>query len=410
MKAAAGIDQKSGGNRKSGKDRTNTKSRVRRTLLLVVFSAALLAALIFCVRKRLSYSSAPEKSAGRNVTSWITVRTQAAGKQAEDQGARSSGLIQASLSMDEVPESYTYQPRHHGTIEKFWYTTNTYGLYGRKKKEIRKYAEVYLPYGYTSSKKYPIVYLMHGAGGSAERFFGSALNLKELKYVVDNMIELGEIEPMIFVGLTYYPEPGMGREDDWDAEYTKGFGQEFRNDVLPQVESHYSTFADSVDEEGLRASRWQRTFGGFSMGSVTTYYRLCDSLDVVHSFLGMSGSLYWGPDARESGSMADFGAQYIMNAVKSQGYTKDDFFLYSCAGSEDFALDVVNAQVRDEQNHPEFFSFGENGEPANVAFEIGQGEEHHGSHGTTRYLYNALPIFSDIMKGSSENAGAGGTA
>ena len=112
----------------------------------------------------------------------------------------------------------------------------------------------------------------------------------------------------------------------------------------------------------------------------------------------MSGSLYWGPDAQESGTMADFGAQYIMDAVAAQGYTKDDFFLYSCVGSEDFALNVVEAQVRDEKNHPEFFSFGDGGTAANVVFEIGDGEVHHGSHGTTRYLYNALPIFSKLME------------
>ena len=134
------------------------------------------------------------------------------------------------------------------------------------------------------------------------------------------------------------------------------------------------------------------------MGSVTTYYRLCDCLDYFHSFLGMSGSLYWGPDAQESGTMADFGARYIMDAVAAQGYTKDDFFLYSCVGSKDFALGVVEAQVRDEKNHPEFFSFGDGGTAANVVFEIGEGEVHHGSHGTTRYLYNALPIFSKLME------------
>lgn len=371
------------------KARLRSRKHIRCGLLLGLFAVAVLF-LLFLRRKSFLHAQAPKVAAARRIRSSVMVRTQSTQKD--------GGLAEAGLSMDEVPASYTYEPAESGTIEKFWYTTNTYGLYGRAEKEIRKYAEVYLPYGYDPAEKYPIFYLMHGAGGSAERFFGSSLQPKELKYVVDNMIALGEIKPMIFVGLTYYPKQGQKREADWDAEYTKGFVDELRRDVLPQVESHYSTCAETVDEAGLRASRWQRAFGGFSMGSVTTYYRLCDCLDYFHSFLGMSGSLYWGPDAQESGTMADFGAQYIMNAVAAQGYTKDDFFLYSCVGSEDFALDVVEAQVRDEKNHPEFFSFGDDRTAANVVFEIGEGEVHHGSHGTTRYLYNALPIFSKLME------------
>ena len=243
------------------KARLRSRKHIRCGLLLGLFGVAVL--LLFLRRKSFLHAQAPKVAASRSARSSVMVRTQSAQKD--------GGLAEVGLSMDEVPASYTYEPAESGTIEKFWYTTNTYGLYGRAEKEIRKYAEVYLPYGYDPSERYPVFYLMHGAGGSAERFFGSSLQPKELKYVVDNMIALGEIRPMIFVGLTYYPKQGQQREDDWDAEYTKGFVDELRRDVLPQVESHYSTFAETVDEAGLRASRWQRSFGGFSMGSVTTY-------------------------------------------------------------------------------------------------------------------------------------------
>lgn len=390
--------------------------KILSVMQVILFLAAAAFLLLFAACWIRMHLLAPKVSAQRDILQTMQVQ------------AGDGSTADIDLTMDQVPEDYGYEPFHHGKVERFGYTTSTYGLYGREEKQIRKYAEVYLPYGYDKTKKYDIVYLMHGAEGSAERFLGSAFYPLRFRRIVDNLIALGEIRPTIFVGLTYYPKPGMKREKDWDAEYTKEYGKELIHDVLPQVESCYSTYAESADEEGLKRSRWHRTFAGFSMGSVTTYYRLCDSLDYFHNFLAMSGSLYWGPDATEAGSMSDFGAKYIMDAVEKQGYTADDFFFYSCVGSEDFALNVVKAQVEDERKHPEFFRIAEEdgskersseeteaqgAEPSedqaekedsadgedfvNTVFLIGDGEQHHGSHGTDRYLYNALPVLSKLM-------------
>lgn len=365
--------------------RTDRKISVWKRIVRAVFLLALICLLVLAAFKILEFQKTPKVSAGREYLSEIHVRT-------ED-----GTVIPACLSMDQVPSSYRHEPFHHGKLERFEYRTNTYGLYGRQEKEITKTAVVYLPYGYSKEDRYNVVYLMHGAGGSAARFFGWPEAPRTLKYIVDNMINLGEIDPTIFVSLTYYPETGMDHEADWDAEYTKYYGKELIQDVLPQVEGHYSTYADSTDPEDLQASRWHRTFAGFSMGGVTAYYRLCDSLDYFHSFLAMSGSLYWGPDAADSGDDSDFGAQYIMNAVADQGYSQDDFFLLSCVGTDDFALDVVQAQISSEKQYPYYFLFGGDESPANCAFLLGDGESH-SRHATDRYLYNLLPVLSDIME------------
>lgn len=305
--------------------------------------------------------------------------------------------VSADLTMDPVPDSYYKEPAQQGRIEKFYYTTRTYGLYGRKDEKIRKYAQVYLPYGYSSKKSYDIVYLMHGAGGSAQRFFGSSANPRNLKAIVDNMIHLGEIKPMIFVSLTYYPRNGQGRESDWDAEYTKNYYKELQNDVLPQVESHYSTYAKTTDEAGLIASRSHRIFGGYSMGAVTAYYQMAQSMRYFHTYIAMSGSLYWGPDA---GTDEDFGGKYLEDAIKKQGYTADDFFVYAANGSKDFARDIVKLQIDSEKKRPDFFRFDDTdsqSQTVNCAYEVGEGEKHGGPHGSDRYLYNALPVLSKIV-------------
>ena len=368
------------------KDKEGTgKRKGRRVFGALILAAGAAVALFsgFLGKRSSGGSDTPETSPGRTIQSEVQVLL--------EDGTQTA----VGLSMDQVPESYQKKADMRGKLERFSYQTSTYGLYGREEKKITKTAVVYLPHGYSSQNRYNIVYLMHGAGGTVARFFGTPESPRTLKNIVDHMIASEEIEPTIFVSLTYYPEAGMDHEHDWDAEYTKNYEKELIQDVLPQVESHYSTYAKNTDANELKASRWHRAFANFSMGSVTAYYRLCDSLDYFHTFLGMSGSLYWGPDAAEN-STDDFGAAYIMNAVKQQGLTKDDFFFYNCVGTQDFAKEVVQHQISDEKKHPDFFTFGESGEVTNTVYQVGDGEKHD-RHATDRYLYNALPVLSTIM-------------
>lgn len=71
------------------------------------------------------------------------------------------------------------------------------------------------------------------------------------------------------------------------------FHNELVNDLIPAVESKYSTYAGSTDPEGIAASRGHRGFGGFSMGSVNTWHTFEYCLDYFRYFMPMSGSLYF---------------------------------------------------------------------------------------------------------------------
>ncbi len=44
----------------------------------------------------------------------------------------------------------------------------------------------------------------------------------------------------------------MMETDDYDAQILNAFGKELRNDIIPMVESKYSTYAKSITPEGLR--------------------------------------------------------------------------------------------------------------------------------------------------------------
>lgn len=46
---------------------------------------------------------------------------------------------------------------------------------------------------------------------------------------------------------------------------------ELLNDLIPAVESRYSTYAEDTTPVGIAASRDHRGFGGFSMGSVNMW-------------------------------------------------------------------------------------------------------------------------------------------
>ena len=60
---------------------------------------------------------------------------------------------------------------------------------------------------------------------------------------------------------------------------------------MPEIESVYSTYAKSADDEGFAESRDHRAFAGLSRGAVTMYHSaLCQSLDYFSWFGAFSGS------------------------------------------------------------------------------------------------------------------------
>ena len=123
-------------------------------------------------------------------------------------------------------------------------------------------------------KEYNILYLMHGTGDD-EKYW-----LKTNPYnktMLDNMIADGDIEPLIVVTPTFYVEDDCA--DDLD-QLTYSFAKELRNDLMPEIESSYSTYAKSADDKGFSKSRDHRAFAGLSRGAVTMYHSvLCQSLD-----------------------------------------------------------------------------------------------------------------------------------
>ena len=225
----------------------------------------------------------------------------------------------ARHTMWAVPTELDSAPcENAGTLEEIIYETKAYGTDSRT---LNKRALVYLPYGYDESEKYNILYLMHGTGDD-ENYWLSTHETN--KTMLDNMIARGDIEPLIIVTPTFYVEDDL--KDTGLDPLTYSFREELRNDLMPAVESKYSTWAETADAEGFAASRDHRAFAGLSRGAVTTYHSaFCGSLDWFSWF----GTF--------SGSRTD--QAYFQQTIQSEEFRELPIhYLYVSSGVFDFAL------------------------------------------------------------------------
>jgi enterochelin esterase-like enzyme len=90
---------------------------------------------------------------------------------------------------------------------------------------------VYLPPGYSSRRRYPVVYLLHGLPGSpTEYVFGTRLG-----DFADEGIASGRLRPFIAV------MPPAGRSYRYDGEWAGRWERELIDRVVPWVDSNLST-------------------------------------------------------------------------------------------------------------------------------------------------------------------------
>jgi predicted esterase len=136
----------------------------------------------------------------------------------------------------------------HGKMELVEYDSKTIGT--------RRKLAVYLPPGYSTDRKYPVVYLLHGIGGDENEW----PHYVRPDVILDNLLAEGKVVPMIAV----MPN-GRARKDDrakgnlFSAENVAAFANfegDLFKDIIPAIEARYSVQAD----------REHRALAGLSMG------------------------------------------------------------------------------------------------------------------------------------------------
>jgi endo-1,4-beta-xylanase len=297
-------------------------------------------------------------------------------------GAGLVTLTDEQFSVDDIPAEYLEESDRPGRVEKIRYTVAT------EEGNQVKIATVYLPYGYdTSGERYNVLYLLHAASGKPQNYLNpdSATAFRNL---LDHMIADGKLEPLIVVAPTYYPSEGFMQYMPLTLQVAgiDGFPQELVEKVIPAVEQKYRTWADSTDIEAIVASRAHRGIAGFSLGGVATWNVFRQEMRCFRWFLPISEASWADEDGGTSGIWdSDVSAQVLYDAVKEQGYEKDDFRLFVATGTEDEAFEISTNQMISLLEYADLFKPGEN---TSCSMMMG------GTHTITAvytYLYHILP-------------------
>lgn len=186
----------------------------------------------------------------------------------EEAETEESGEEAAGAEIGEhVPPKYTnLRTEDGGTVERISYTAHDYA---GDESEITKEANIYLPADYSEDKKYNVLYLLHGIGGNEDEW-GLNKSTSRVKALMDNLAYYGDIDGFIVVTPNGRASASYSKNSSMiDGFYL--FGKELRNDLIPYIESHYSTYADySEDGYDMSASRAHRAIAGLSMGGMQT--------------------------------------------------------------------------------------------------------------------------------------------
>lgn len=143
-----------------------------------------------------------------------------------------------------------------GTIESVTYYSKVVGA-DRK-------AYVYLPPGYDTSIKYPVLYMIHGIGCDRGQWYSMQLN-----NILSNMICRGEVAPFVAVLPSVIPKNGLAKQT-LGAENIGAFTlfeEEFCQDLEPYILSNFSVSSDRKDTGvcGLSMGGMEALHLGFSL-------------------------------------------------------------------------------------------------------------------------------------------------
>lgn len=290
-----------------------------------------------------------------------------------------SSSSNAQIERWEVPSKYReVRNDEAGEVVLCSYTTKDY--VDKSDKTEEKKVNVYLPYNYDENKQYNILYLIHGTDKQSTNHIETWLYSIGIKNVLDNMIHYGDIEPLIVVAPTFYSY-GLYGDDTMTsvnditptkAKSTENFSYEFRYDLLPMIESKFSTYAASVEEKDLVASRDHRAMAGLSNGCRITYRAGMEmSLDYL-SYFGCFSSSVPSEELLES-----------LHSDKNKNYKIN--YMYNGDGIYDFAYNS-HKKMYDELLKDPLFT-GDNSEYVEIAFG------YHSARSWRVGLYNALQRF-----------------
>jgi enterochelin esterase family protein len=189
-----------------------------------------------------------------------------------------------------IGDLYKVQEVPHGTVSRVWYPSKAAGFSRRM--------TVYTPAGYEDNphKKYPVLYLLHGAGGDEEAWITQG----RTSQILDNLIAQGKAVPMIVVmpngyiaqeaaageNAQGYEVPSFNQPKTMEGSYESAF-----HEIIEYVDGHYRTIAK---KEG-------RAISGLSMGGFHSFYISLNNPDKF-DYIGLFSAAFGTDSERRSGS------------------------------------------------------------------------------------------------------------
>jgi enterochelin esterase family protein len=215
---------------------------------------------------------------------------------------------------------------HHGAVARVHYRSSSLGRTRRM--------HVYTPPGYEAgTDKYPVLYLLHGAGDSDD----SWTSVGRANFILDNLIAAGKAQAMIVVMPAGHTGPFSFI---MPTTPTKGspignakFEDDFLKDIIPYIETHYRALTD----------RSKRTLAGLSMGGA-------QALDIAVAQpkeFGYIGVFSSGVFLRNASDWAKEHQASLDDAAAKDGLK----LLWFATGSEDFLMPRTRETVNLLKKH-----------------------------------------------------------
>lgn len=245
-----------------------------RIILSALLSCSILAT--GCGAAASDNSSANVKSSSENVSSSET-------SQSPDIFSNVSSVLSYDKNDSDytVPSDYTAMRdgSHYGKAQTITYYSDTVNK--------ERNASVILPYDYNSSKTYPVLYLLHGMGGSCMSY-----NDGGGQYVIQNAIDDYSRNEVIIVAPSVFTTKSDNSEDAYSfpaltAEYDNCC-DDIINNLMPYINEHFS----------VKTGREYTAVAGYSLGGRESLY-LCYSHPEIFGYVAAFSpvqSVFTGPD------------------------------------------------------------------------------------------------------------------
>jgi enterochelin esterase family protein len=240
-------------------------------------------------------------------------------------GATVPDPLATTFSMERVGTQSTLEISAPASAFQAWDPQIAHGVvsvveYWSKSLGVKRRAHVYTPPGYfRGSSRYPVLYLVHGAGDSDDSWTSTG----HAQNILDNLIAAGKAKSMIIV-MPFGHTPD--RPNGPDMLGNGDFGNDLLQDLIPFVDANFRTVARPRS----------RAMAGLSMGGAHTL-----QFGLTHperfNYVGIfSMGLGLGANAE-----ADVKRYETANAAALARSAKEMKLVYYAMGKEDFLYGTV---------------------------------------------------------------------